>query len=214
MSHCLCRKPQKVLLQDRRQILLGLLVGIPAAMILPKFFKRKTPPILPPGAKNPEHFAATCTRCYACIGVCPTRIITVKVRGSLGEIFAPEIDLSAGHKVCEEGCNACSQVCPTGAIAALTLKQKQHRQISRAKVIRKDCIAWEDNQVCMVCDEYCPYNAIDALYRPEDKYKDVPLPKISSDRCRGCGYCKKHCVSLAPGKAIAILPIEEQTVAG
>ena len=105
---------------------------------------------------------------------------------------------------------SCAQVCPTGAITQLTLKEKAKTQIARAKVRRDACIAWEDGAVCMVCDEYCPYSAIDVEYRPSDIYRDVPLPVISPQRCRGCGYCRKVCLSEHPDKAIDLLAIEKQ----
>ena len=202
-----CR-PVSAFMPDRRRILAGLLLGVPAALILPRVLRRKGNVILPPGAGDIERFSAACTWCYACVAACPNQIITVRASGALGQMFVPEIDYSKGLKVCREQCHACTQACPSGAIQTLTLKQKQHVQIACAKVRRNDCIAWSGNQACMVCDEYCPYNAIEAVFRPEDTYKDVPLPIINPDKCRGCGYCLSACV--APGKAIDILPIARQ----
>lgn len=210
LVHSLTRRPLRTFSRERRGILFGLVVGIPAAVVLPKIFRRNKMPILPPGAGDLENFSAACTRCYACVAACPNKIITVRATGGISEIFIPEIDLKTGERVCAEDCIACTLVCPTGAIKQLTRKQKQHIQIAKAKVIRGNCIAWSDGAACMVCDEHCPYNAIDTVYAPDDKFQDIPLPVVNSDRCRGCGYCLAACISPNPEKAIKMLPVERQ----
>jgi len=211
LSRSLRRSPKQTFMADRRRILVGLAVGVPAATVLPRLLRRSSPEILPPGGGDSRRFAAACTRCYACVAACPAKIIQVKTGGEFAELFMPVVDLKAGEQHCLEDCNACTQVCPTGAIRQLTLDLKQQTQIARARVRRSACIAWDDNEVCMVCDEYCPYNAIDAVYRPSDTYHDVPLPIISPQRCRGCGYCRVACVSEHPDKAIDIRPIARQS---
>ena len=211
LSKAVARKPRQTFLADRRRILVGLLVGVPAATVLPAFLRRKKLEILPPGGSDQRRFASACTRCYACVAACPAKIITIKAGGGIAELFMPVVDLNAGEQVCREDCHACTQVCPTGAITQLTLIQKQRTQMARARIRRTACIAWSEGEVCMVCDEYCPYNAIDIEYRRSDIYQDVPLPVISPQRCRGCGYCRKACVSRHPDKAIDLLPLESQS---
>ena len=201
------KNTKRVFDRDRRQFIAGLGIGIPAALILPRLGKSPAKPsILPPGAT--EEFAETCTRCYACVSACPAKIIRVKSGGGLTELFMPE--LCFGNGTCEESCNQCSQVCPTGAIRTLTHPQKHSTQIGIAKVEKEKCLAWTDNEYCMVCDEYCPYNAIDTEWRG-----DVACPVINEKLCRGCGACENACPAVRAGKAIFVHPINpQQTIKG
>jgi len=188
--------------RDRRQFLAGLGIGIPAALILSKLIKCfEKPSVLPPGAT--EQFAETCTRCYACISACPAKIIRVKADGGLKELHLPELCFDNG--ACEESCNQCSQICPTGAIRQLTQDQKWRTQIGVARIEKEKCLAWTDNEYCMVCDEYCPYRAIQIEQRG-----DVSCPIINEDLCRGCGACENACPAVRAGKAIFIHPLKPQ----
>ncbi len=193
--------------RDRRQFITGLGIGIPAALLLPKIAKGKSKrSVLPPGAT--EEFAETCTRCYACVSACPTKIIRVKSGGGLTELFMPELCFDNG--TCEESCNQCSQVCPTGAIRTLTHQQKHSTQVGLAKVEKEKCLAWTDNEYCMVCDEYCPYRAFDTEW-----HGDVACPVVNEDLCRGCGACENACPAVRAGKAIFVHPINpQQTIKG
>jgi ferredoxin len=190
--------------RDRRQFIAGLGIGIPAALILPRFGKKPAKPsVLPPGAT--EAFADTCTRCYACVSACPTKIIRVKSGGGLSELFMPELCFDNG--TCEESCNQCSQVCPTGAIRTLTQQQKHRTQIGLAKIEKEKCLAWTDNEYCMVCDEYCPYRAFDTEW-----HGDVACPVVNEALCRGCGACENACPAIRAGKAILVHPLKPQGV--
>lgn len=193
--------------RDRRQFIVGLGIGIPAALLLPKLVKGKAKPsILPPGAT--EQFAGTCTRCYACVSVCPAKIIRVKAGGGLTELFMPELRFDNG--TCEESCNQCTQVCPTGAIRTLTQQQKHRTQIGLAKIEKEKCLAWTDNEYCMVCDEYCSYRAFDTEW-----HGDIACPVVNEALCRGCGACENACPAVRAGKAIFVHPLKpQQTVKG
>lgn len=196
------RSARRVFNRDRRQFIAGVGLGIPAALILPRIGKSAgKPSVLPPGAT--EQFAGTCTRCYACVSACPARIIRIKTSGSLNELFMPELRFDRG--ACEESCNRCSQVCPTGAIRRLSDDEKWRRQIGLAKVEKEKCLAWTDNEYCMVCDEYCPYNAIKTHWKG-----DVACPEVMPDLCRGCGACENACPAVRAGKAIFVHPLTPQ----
>jgi ferredoxin-type protein NapF len=190
---------------ERRNFLVGVGIGIPASMMLSRL-GRGEPPVLPPGAVSADQFGSVCSRCYACVNACPTHILRVDAPGRMRLIdwFQPEMKPNAG--TCEEFCNACTQVCPTGAIRDLTEKEKRYRQIGVAEVIRHACLAWEDQEYCMVCDEYCPYNAIET----EMSAQGIPQPVVIPDRCRGCGYCQNQCPAIRDGKAIIVRGIPEQ----
>jgi ferredoxin-type protein NapF len=198
---------KRVFHRDRRQFLAGIGIGIPTALIFPMLGKAKEKKsILPPGAT--KQFSETCTRCYACVSVCPTGIIRVKADGGLKELHMPELCFDNG--TCEESCNRCSQVCPTGAIRRLSDDTKSRRQIGLAKVEKEKCLAWADNEYCMVCDEYCPYSAIATEW-----HGDIACPVINPDLCRGCGACENACPAMRAGKAVFVHPLNpQQTIKG
>lgn len=197
---------------DRREIISGLIVGIISAFALPRLFKagRKEEkyPVLPPGALPPANYSAQCVRCYACVNVCPSGILSVGFPKDLNvnNWFQPEMNANKG--VCEEYCKKCTEVCPSGAIGKLTGKEKSLRQIGTAKVIREKCLAWKYNEYCMVCDEYCPYNAI----KNDESKTGIPRPVVNPEKCRGCGFCQYNCPAKhrATGVAIVVHGVAEQ----
>lgn len=198
--------------RDRRQFIAGLGIGTGVAAVFPtignllhrraqNFPSIGNDSVLPPGAT--EKFADTCTRCYACVNACPAEIIKVKKGGSLRELAIPELVFN--EYGCEESCNRCSQVCPTGAIQNISHDEKWQTQIGVAKVKKGRCLAWADNEYCMVCDEYCPYNAIETVWRG-----DVACPVVNPDLCRGCGACESACPAFRAGKAIFVHALAPQ----
>ncbi|WP_052881440.1 4Fe-4S binding protein [Kiritimatiella glycovorans] len=194
--------------QGRRDVLRGLLLGVPAAFLVRRFAKAtgNERPVMPPGAKGTDNFAATCERCYACVEICPTRVIRIRQRtAGIAEWYLPEMDFNTSY--CEEFCNKCTQVCPTGALRPLTEEQKRMRKIGTARVIREQCLGWAEQKHCMLCDEFCPYNAV--LVRKGKN--DVPKPVVDPDVCRGCGACQNVCP--VEGKAIVIDPTGLQGIA-
>ncbi|MEI7850226.1 MAG: 4Fe-4S binding protein [Kiritimatiellales bacterium] len=198
------KNTKRVFNRDRRQFIAGLGIGIPAALILPKLGKSSAKPsILPPGAT--EQFAETCTRCYACVSVCPAKIIRVKAGGGLNELFMPELFFDKG--VCNEFCTRCTEVCPTGAIRKLTEKTKRQVKIGTAKIEKDKCLAWADNEYCMVCDEFCPYQAFETQMNG-----DIACPIVIEEACRGCGGCEQNCPAVRNGKAIFVHPIHPQQI--
>ncbi len=200
---------------NRRDALSGILIGLPLAALLPRFLRSGKKPILPPGATNPEEFAELCNRCYQCVHACPNKIIKIRKTGKLTELFMAQIDYSRppdGQQaeftiVCEEGCNECSKVCPTGAISQLTKEQKAKRQIGKAVVLHDKCIAWSKNEYCLVCDEYCPYNAFD-IDKIQTGNGELGRPVVSAERCRGCNACVDACV--AKERALLVIPVDNQ----
>ena len=213
--------------ETRRNIVMRLAIGVPLALIARRFpFLRKSSagsatayPILPPGADTPEKFAARCSRCYACVDACPTKVIRVRapVNRKLSQFFQPELDYAtfAGPPsdgirkpvgFCDEFCTICTETCPTGAITQLNEEEKHSRQIGIAKVRQDACLAWTDGEHCMVCQEYCPYLAIG-----EDVSEDgLPRPVVDPEICRGCGFCQNQCPAIRNGVAIVVHGVEKQ----
>lgn len=193
---------KNVFRHDRRRFIAGIGIGTGTAAIFPMFGKSKEKQsVLPPGAR--ENFADTCTRCYACVSACPVEIIKVKKGGPLNELAIPELVFE--EYGCEESCNRCSEVCPTGAIRAINHDEKWRTQMGIAKVQKRKCLAWADGEYCMVCDEYCPYNAIETVW-----IDDIACPMVNPDLCRGCGACESACPAFRAGKAIFVHPVQPQ----
>lgn len=188
---------------DRRLAVKGLVAGGVLAALAPRVpitaGHRKWPALLPPGSRPPEDFSSLCSRCGACIEACPTGILRLQWNpdAPLSQWFQPELNPDAG--ACEEFCQACTRVCPTGAILPLDEETKRNLQIGIARVYRGRCLAWRDGEHCMVCDEYCPYNAIKTILSDEG----IPQPEVDPDTCRGCGYCQLECPA-ERGKAILV----------
>ncbi len=91
------RGPKESFSRSRRHIVAGLFVGLPLGSMAREFLFAKaayeTAPILPPGAKDLDTFASACTRCYACVDVCPAKVIRVgfHLDRAVGQLFQPEV---------------------------------------------------------------------------------------------------------------------------
>jgi ferredoxin len=217
LGQAIRRHGTRPLKRGRRQILAGLLVGVPGGLLARRYVfgqgAAQRRPVLPPGAGDVESFAAACTRCYACVSVCPTKVIQAGFDTSrpIGQWFQPEVVYfdSEGHVeggYCPEPCNRCSQVCPAGALSPLSFSEKWARQIGVAEIIRSACLAWTDGEACAVCQEVCPYGAVEI----DEDDKGLARPVVNRELCRGCGACYSKCPAIRAGKAIRILGVERQ----
>jgi MauM/NapG family ferredoxin protein len=163
--------------------------------------------VRPPGSQDPE-FLARCIRCGLCIRACPTGGLepSVSIAG-WGGLWTPVLTPRQGH--CDYGCNACGQVCPTGAIPALALDVKRRQVIGHAYIDRNRCIPWVDDRICLVCEEMCPLpdKAIrleEVTVRAVDGQEVlVRRPHVLHDLCTGCGICENRC-PLAGDAAIRV----------
>lgn len=142
--------------------------------------------ILPAGAGNVEDFANRCLNCNLCVQNCPMKII----KKADEEHLTVYIDYE--DSFCNYNCHKCSEVCPSGAIAKISLEQKQKTQIGLAQIDEDKCVK------CGLCVIKCPKEAI-------SKEGDA-FPKVNSEICIGCGACQKTC----PVKAIKIAAVEKQ----
>ena len=104
----------------------------------------------------------------------------------------PVVHLKYQKSFCDYNCHKCSEVCPSGAIKKLTLKEKQHTQIGLASVNIDSCIQ------CGLCVMECPRSAITKA--------QGDFPQIDTEKCIGCGACQAVC----PVSAIKVNATEFQ----
>jgi formate hydrogenlyase subunit 6/NADH:ubiquinone oxidoreductase subunit I len=100
---------------------------------------------------------------------------------------------------CEYNCQACEQVCPTGAIDRLTAAQKKSTKIGSAYVDRSRCIPWADGLPCGVCEEVCQvptkaikFEIVDAT-DASGATRKLKRPVVLRSDCIGCGVCEHNC---------------------
>lgn len=136
----------------------------------------------PPWAMPESVFRSTCTRCDACIQVCPTHIL------ARGEGGFPIVDFSSSECTF---CGDCLTACRTGALKrdAASLPWTLRASMSEG------CLA-KRNVECRVCGETCGAGAI--RFRP--RRGGVALPELNEAACTGCGACVAPC----PVQAIAM----------
>lgn len=160
--------------------------------------------ILPPGALSAQHLAQHCTACQLCVSKCPNDVLRPSTE--LDTFMQPKMEYERGY--CRVECNACSSVCPTGAIKPITLAEKSSTQIGHAVLIRKNCISALGEAECGNCARHCPAGAIQMVHINGDESEPM-IPAINEARCIGCGACENLCPS-RPFSAIYVEGYEVQ----
>ncbi len=150
--------------------------------LMGRFSARRDVP-RPPWALPVDAFEARCTRCKACLPVCPTGIVVAGAGGF------PTIDFSRGE------CSFCGECVAACRPAALVRRDADAAPWSRVARIADTCVAGHGVE-CRVCGETCPEGAI--RFRP--RLGGAPRPELDTERCTGCGACYAPC----PVGAIAI----------
>jgi ferredoxin len=168
----------------------------------------KLTPLTPPGSQSRAHFESKCTACHLCITHCPMQILKpAGFQFGLSYAFKPHL-VFYENAFCNYNCVVCTQVCPNGAIAPLSLPDKQVTQIGVAHFDRDLCVVYRDKTSCGACAEHCPVKAV----RMEPYTGSLTLPVMYPDLCIGCGGCESIC-PVRPIKAINVLPSETHGVA-
>jgi ferredoxin-type protein NapF len=146
-------------------------------------FKARHAPQRPPWALAEESFLAACSRCGACVPVCPTRILVI-VRGY------PEVDFKRGECTF---CGACASACKDGALlrgdgdaAPWPIKAR----------IAENCLPRRGVE-CRICGDHCPAAAI----RFSPRLGGPPVAEVIAESCTGCGACVAPC----PVDAISVV---------
>ncbi len=108
---------------------------------------------------------------------------------------------------CESSCNACGQVCPTGAIRALPLEEKKAARMGLAIVNQQTCLPFAGREDCDLCVQECNaagYRAIEFIQvgtQVNDEGQPIEgtgmlAPVVLQDDCVGCGLCQTRCYAI------------------
>ncbi|KAB2927468.1 MAG: ferredoxin-type protein NapF [Dechloromonas sp.] len=133
----------------------------------------------PPWALGENAFIDRCTRCNACLAVCPEHIL---VSGDGGY---PTVDFSHGECTF---CGACLAACQPQA-----LKRTEGLPAWPYKAHVGDACLPASGVECRVCGDFCDVRAI----RFPPRLGGSPLPEIDATQCTGCGACLAPCPSAA-----------------
>jgi len=161
--------------------------------------------IRPPGARDEPEFLAKCLKCDACMKVCPTNALQPALYEAGFEGFwTPILIPRMGY--CEHSCVLCGQVCPTGAIAKLTVADKVGDMPNRPPVRigsaffdKGRCLPWGYGTDCIVCEEVCPTSPkaihfkVETVTARDGTQKTIKVPHVDLDHCTGCGTCENRC---------------------
>lgn len=184
-----------------RRVVLGVLAGLGVSTATRAARASGPHPLRPPGALDDERFVGVCMRCGNCLRACPADIIRLDSgTNGLPSLLTPVLDFSTDY--CREDCTRCTDVCPSGALQRLTLKEKPSAHIGLAQVDMNVCLLGDDRD-CAVCRTWCPYEAVQYVFCEDpDVYASVPT--IDPEKCCGCGACEVMCPT-KPVKAIVIV---------
>ncbi|MEW6026720.1 MAG: 4Fe-4S dicluster domain-containing protein [Planctomycetota bacterium] len=188
------KSPESVsVLPSRRGLLVAGGLSVLAAPLLKRSFGLRLGPSLPrlrpPGVASEHKFLSKCQRCGECMKACPTNgLQPLLAESGLYAMFSPVLVPRVGN--CRYYCNTCGQVCPSQAIPAMDLADKQEWKIGRAYFDTTRCIPYVYKEHCLTCEEFCPVpeKAIEHYVKDGLEY-----PYVVKERCIGCGLCEKVC---------------------
>lgn len=187
----------------RRMVIGSITAGVVAVPILKanvlskkEFVNPKL--IRPPGSLNEKEFLKKCVKCGECMKVCITNgLQPTLLEAGLEGIWSPILVPKMGY--CEYRCTLCGQVCPTGAIKRLTLKEKAKVKIGLAMIDKGRCLPYAHGKPCIVCEEVCP-TPKKAIWFKEATFEDrngrvtrLQQPIVDLELCIGCGICEAKC---------------------
>jgi ferredoxin len=130
--------------------------------------------------------------------VCPTN----GLHPALGEaglegVFTPRLVPRIGW--CENNCNLCTQICPTGALHPVSIEERETLVLGTAVIIRDICIPWSEGRNCIVCEEMCPTATKSIKFIEETVIQSdgtgmtLKKPYVLNNVCIGCGICENKC---------------------
>ncbi|MBO7437479.1 MAG: 4Fe-4S binding protein [Bacteroidaceae bacterium] len=166
------------------------------ADIIDKKAPERSERLVPFGAGSVKKFYNHCTACQLCVSACKNGVL--RPSSDLEHFMQPVMGYENGY--CRPECNACSQVCPAGAIKPVTVEQKHAIRIGVAKVNLDLCLPAQGKDSCGNCSYHCPSGAIRMVRQPGSRNQ---IPSVVEDRCIGCGACENLCPS-RPISAITV----------
>jgi len=159
--------------------------------------------VRPPGSVPERQFLQMCARCGHCLQACPQNVLQpTGFEQGLSGLWTPRV--AADWSGCQPSCNSCGQVCPTGAIRALPLAEKNAARMGLAVVNEQICLPHAGREECAMCLDACAaagYNAIEYMrvgvemdeHRRPIEGTGYLAPVVLADKCVGCGLCQADC---------------------
>ena len=204
------QKTQPAYIQDRARR--GFLYSLGAAVVMAAFIrffptlaKTNKTQVRPPGSSE-ESLYSQCIRCGECIKVCPTGVIQPSPEAGDTKLWTPVLKTRPAY--CDYSCNSCGIICPTGAIAELSLDEKRKTVIGIARIDQSRCITWAEGRDCIVCEEMCPIPEKAIVLGGQGRGAGAGRhPHVIEDLCIGCGICEHQC-PVAGEAAIRVYPVE------
>ena len=153
-----------------------------------------------------KSFLQMCIRCGECFKACPNNVLQpLGFQQGLEGLWTPHV--VADWAGCESSCNACGQVCPTGAIRGLPLEEKKVARMGLAIVNPQTCLPFAGREACQLCVDECAgagYHAIEFTRVGTEVDADGnPIegtgflaPVVLADKCVGCGLCQTRCYGI------------------
>jgi len=163
-------------------------------------------PVRPPGSVPEEQFLQMCIRCGECFKACPNNVLQpLGFQQGLEGLWTPAVN--ADWAGCESSCNACGEVCPTGAIRALPLEEKMVARMGLAIVDERTCLPFANREPCQLCVDECKAAGYDAIeftrvHTVADSHGNPVegtghlAPVVLADKCVGCGLCQTRCFAI------------------
>ena len=137
----------------------------------------------PPGAIRESLLVEACSRCGACVDVCPAdAIFALEVSAGAAE-GTPVIDPDRAACVVCEGLQ-CTHVCPSGAL--LPIVEPSDIRMGVAEVYGALCVR-SAGEACTLCVERCP------MGETAIRFTDEGPPTVYESGCVGCGVCQFSC---------------------
>jgi len=183
-----------------RRVFLG---GLVSGFLLARLFRFRAPEararlLRPPGVRDEEEFLKKCVRCGECMKVClRNALYPALFQAGVEGMFTPLLVPRLGY--CEYNCTLCGQVCPTGAIPDLPVREKRLEVIGKAVFDRNHCLPFANRVNCIVCEEHCPIPR-KAIRAEEERVLDAAgnpfvlrKPYVVDGLCNGCGICEQVC---------------------